>query len=486
MKKLLSFLLLSFSVVTVSEAKLTAYLSFGTFDNPTGNPYIETYLKIIGNTSKAIKTEKGTIQSKIEVKWIFKNGDKIVHFEKYNLLSPELTSKDTLIPDFINQQRISLESGKYSVELYLKDINSNDPEIRMEQNVELKFNKDTVQISDIELLESYSPSTETSIFTKNGYHLTPFPDNFYPEEIKKIRFYAEVYNTLSTNNDPFLIRYYLSNDNNNQLLEDMVISRKEKAQAVNPILGEFPLENLPSGNWNVNIEVVNKYNKLLAYKKIFFQRSNTVRKPIVSTDYENLNITNTFVSNITNPDTLVYLIDVLYPISSASEINVEENQMVIHDVKSMQKFLYYFWGKRNNADPQTAWTNYMIEVTKVNRSFGALNRRGYETDRGRVYLQYGAPSTMTEYKDDPEAFPYEIWHFLTLGNQTNKKFIFYCREMVTQNYKLLHSDAKGEIFNSHWELDLHSRGQQYGPDLDIEKADDIYGSKTKENFNNPR
>ena len=485
MKKSALLLLLSLSIFQIANAKLTAHVSFGKFDNPEGSPYLETYLKILGGSTKPASVNNLHIQSKIEVQWIFRMNDKIVHFEKYNLLSPEIGISDSIVPDFLNQQRISLEKGSYVIELHLKDLNSNDAEIKIEQPVNMNFNKDTIQLSDIELLESFSPTTTENIYSKNGYDLLPYPDNFFPQEINTLRFYTEIYNAVSTGNDPFLIRYYLSNENNNQLLEDMIVQKKEAGKKVNVILGEFPMQNLPSGNYNLNVEVVSKTNVLLAYKQLFFQRLNTIPKPIVSTDYMNLNTTNTFVSRITNPDTLVYLIDVLYPISATNEVNVEENQMLIKDVNSMQKFLYFFWANRNNADPQTAWTNYMIEVDKANGSFKALNRKGYETDRGRVFLKYGAPNFISEVKDDPESYPYEIWHYLKLDIQTNKKFVFYCPELITQNYKLLHSDAKGEIYNSHWDLVLHSRGQQYGNDFDIEKSGDIYGSKTKENFNNP-
>jgi GWxTD domain-containing protein len=487
MKKFtLLLLLFSTSFLGNLEAKLTAFLSFGTFNNPEGTPYLETYLKVKGNTCKPAIISGDKHQSKIELLWLFKQGEKIVHYEKYNLLSPEFSLKDSLVPDFTNQQRISLDAGIYAIELHIKDANSEEPELKIEQTLDLNFKKDTISISDIDFLESMKPTTTENIFSKNGFDLIPNPDNFYPSEIKKLSFYFEVYNTLPNNTDPVLIRYYLSNANNNQLMEDLVLSKKYDAKKVSTVLAEIPIENLPSGNYNFNVEVISKYNKLLAFRKAFIQRSNTIRKPILSTEFEAMDVTNTFISKFNNPDTLAYFIDVLYPISSSNEVNIEENQIQLKDVNSMKKFIYSFWAKRNPADPQLSFTNYMLEVDKANNSFAALNKRGFETDRGRVFLQYGPPSSMTEVKDDPEAYPYEIWHYLKLNNQSNKKFVFYCPELITQNYKLLHSDATGELYNSRWDLDLHARGQQYGPDMDIEKSSDIYGSKSKENFANPK
>ena len=339
-------------------------------------------------------------------------------------------------------------------------------------------------ISDILLMESFPPTQHTASYSKNGYDLIPYAGTFYPNSINKLRFYAEIYNTLSTNNDPFIVRYYVSNSNNDRILDDLFLLKKQNAQKVNVVLAEFPIENLPSGNYDVNIEVISKENKLLAFSHMFFQRSNQIRQPIVTKDFDNIDITNTFVSNITNPDTLVYLIDVLYPISNAQEVNIENNQMELRDVKSMQRFLYHFWSNQNAQNPQKAWEEYMLQVMKVNNSYAGLNYYGYQTDRGRVYLQYGPPSTEPIIvTNDPETYPYEIWHYHKIGNQTNKKFVFYSPDNVSRNYKLLHSDLNSEIQNDRWELVLR-RIDQFLPDMDQRNVSPNFGNQIKDDFKN--
>lgn len=484
MKKLFTLLFISFSALQFSHAQLTAFMGYGTFDNPEGSPYLETYLKVLGGSSRLGELPSGKLQSKIEVKWIFKSGEKIVHFEKYNLLSPEIDPKDSLIPDFIDQQRLNLANGIYTIELSLKDLNTADKEYKVSQEIKIDFNKEKVMISDIVLLESFSPTQHTNSYSKNGYDLIPYAGTFYPNSINKLRFYAEIYNTLSTNNDPFIVRYYVSNSNNDRILDDLFLLKKQNAQKVNVVLAEFPIENLPSGNYDVNIEVISKENKLLAFSHMFFQRSNQIRQPIVTKDFDNIDITNTFVSNITNPDTLVYLIDVLYPISNAQEVNIENNQMELRDVKSMQRFLYHFWSNQNAQNPQKAWEEYMLQVMKVNNSYAGLNYYGYQTDRGRVYLQYGPPSTEPIIvTNDPETYPYEIWHYYKIGNQTNKKFVFYSPDNVSRNYKLLHSDLNSEIQNDRWELVLR-RIDQFLPDMDQRNVSPNFGNQIKDDFKN--
>ena len=213
MKKLFTLLFISLSAIQFSQGQLAAFMSYSSFDQPDGSPYLETYLKVLGASSQLVKLPSGKFQSKIEVKWIFKSGEKIVHFEKYNLLSPEIAPEDSLVPDFINQQRINLPNGVYNLELIIKDFNTADKEITVTKEIKIDFKKEKVAISDIELLESFTPTKEPTIYSKNGYDLVPYADNFYPEWTTKIRFYVEIYNTLTTNNDPFIVRYYVSNSN---------------------------------------------------------------------------------------------------------------------------------------------------------------------------------------------------------------------------------------------------------------------------------
>ena len=225
---------------------------------------------------------------------------------------------------------------------------------------------------------------------------------------------------------------------------------------------------------------------MIAYNQAFFQRSNERNKPLVTADISAINISNTFVASFINKDSLIDYIACLYPVSTMLETEIAENHMKIADIQSMQQYVYYFWSKRNSEDPEKAWIDYKKEVKKVNAAYSTRISKGYDTDRGRVYLQYGPPNTMMEAKDEPSTYPYEIWQYYTLKNQSNRKFVFFTNERSSNDYRLLHSDAIGEVQEPSWELMLHSRMQQFGIDLDQEKSIDTYGSRTKDIFANPR
>ncbi|MBL0073656.1 MAG: GWxTD domain-containing protein [Bacteroidetes bacterium] len=152
----------------------------------------------------------------------------------------------------------------------------------------------------------------------------------------------------------------------------------------------------------------------------------------------------------------------------------------------MQQFFYDFWTKRSPVNPEKAWMDYRIEVMRVNNDFGTRIAKGYTTERGRVYLKYGPPNTITKSYNEPSAYPYEVWHYYKIGQQSNRKFVFYNPDLVTNDFMLLHSDAQGEPNNDRWELEIYKRATQSLDFDEKNKGADYFGNKAGENFSNPK
>ena len=93
----------------------------------------------------------------------------------------------------------------------------------------------------------------------------------------------------------------------------------------------------------------------------------------------------------------------------------------------------------------------------MEKGYGTRIFPGYATDRGRVYLQYGAPNTVTTRESSPNEYPYEIWHYYKIRQFSNKRFVFYNPDLVGNNYRLLHSDLIGETQNYRWQYELIKR-----------------------------
>src|SRR5690348_10782890 len=109
MKKLLFTVTLFILGLLHSEGRnVSAFFSYCTFNQPGKSPYVETYLQVDGSSVQLAANSEHKMLAKIEVQWIYRQDDKIVHFDKYNLLSPVIEDSSKSVPNFIDQQRVPL------------------------------------------------------------------------------------------------------------------------------------------------------------------------------------------------------------------------------------------------------------------------------------------------------------------------------------------------------------------------------------------
>ena len=472
----------------VNAKGLQAYLSYATFLSPADGSYIETYLSVVGNSVKFIKNENGKFQATVQIMMVFKQNNIIKKFKKTDLFSPEIDDTNKIDITFMDQQRFTLSNGDYDMEIQILDKNKTDAvPFKTTESMTLNINSKNICISGIELVQSYKASVSSNILTKSGYDLVPFTLGFYPASINNLTFYAEIYNTDSIYkaDDKFLVTYYIESFETKKTITNYFKFKKETPKKVIVVFNEFDITDLPSGNYNLIIEIKNKDNQSVTIKKLFFQRSNP-SVAINLSDVTAVDIINTFAERFKSKDTLADYIKSTFPISTDIEKEFAQNLIEKLYIKMMQQYFYSFWLKRNSIDPEKSWMEYRHEVAKVNKNYGTPIKKGYETDRGRVYLQYGEPNVITEIVSDPSAYPYEIWQYYTLLNQKNRKFVFYQPDLVTNDYELIYSNANGEeLVDPIWAAKLMTRDTPtYSTDQP--KPDSYWGGKFDDYFNNPR
>jgi len=190
-----------------------------------------------------------------------------------------------------------------------------------------------------------------------------------------------------------------------------------------------------------------------------------------------------FVEKYTNVDILKEYAMSTYPISNHME-KTFLNNINNANLEDLQDYLYIFWLARS-TEPEKSWNEYMRNVNVVNHDYSTSIKKGYETDRGRVYLQYGAPNIISKNYNEPINYPYEIWQYYSVENQSNVKFVFYTRDMVTNDFILLHSTAIGEINNLRWQIYLRNRSYQTTVDISDTGVVDSWGNMQKDKWNIP-
>lgn len=486
MKYLIAAFLFSLGIQAQQNKKLQAIFGVNAFAVNGQSPYLETYLLVKGATVNSQINTSGRYQGSVEVQITLAEQDKVLYADRYTVFSPEVEDSLHIIPNFLDQQRISVPNGKYTIGLSIKDVLSDHKPLKTETEVDVNFPDQQISISDINLIESMQKATKAGPLTKSGMDLMPHISSFYAPDDNRLIFYAEIYNTKAVlgEDQKYVVNYHIEETNTEKVNPNFSGFKRFQTAQVSVLLNEFDISSLPTGNYHLVITAKDKENRILAEKKCFFQKSNP-NLSISFNDLAKLNVQGTFVDYIGSRDTLAEYIRSLRPISTPIEQQFGDNQLKHADLDLMKQFFYGFWYNRNPADPEKEWLKYKEEVKKVNKEFSTLIKKGYMTDRGRVYLQYGPPDSRAEGPREPSAFPYEVWHYYKIKNQNNRRFVFYNPDLITNDYVLIHSTANGEIFDERWHLRILRRDTQTH-DLDREDGYDHFGTRVKELYIMPR
>jgi len=487
-RKIFLILLASVLFGTVYAGGLKAYLSYAAFNTPDNQPYLETYLTVKGSSVNLIPVDD-KFQGTVEVQIIFRKNDSIVNFAKYELSGPKVNDTLGTIPNFLDVQRYSLDNGKYDIEFKINDKNSDAEALTSFDQYSIEFPENEASFSDIEFLNTYSKSEETDNLSRNGYRLVPYIFNYYPENTNTLSFYSEMYNSEDKVGEAFLLNYYIRPFEINKKLSNYYSAKRKTSKSVNPVLGSFDISTLPSGNYLLVIEARDRNNKLISKKESFFQRF----KPGLGLSLDNvyaLDASSGFVNEFRDHDTLAMYISWLKPISTdAEKLYTQSLLNADSDIEDMKKYFLNFWVERDESYPFEAWAVYKSKVQMVNNDYSTQNTPGFDTDRGRVYLQYGAPNVISEQHNEPNAFPYEIWHYYSMPDgQKDKKFVFYTQEIATNDFELIHSTAIGELSNYKWRIWINNRDTRYTNLMNVDDTHyrEIWGGRQDDYYYQPR
>ena len=438
---------------SLNAKNLEANFQYFNFQNTNGINYIETYLSFLSSelTYKQINSEE--FQGSVLINIAIKKGHTIYHIDKYLFQTPIL--EDTLTSQyFIDKQIIALNNGSYELTLDLKDTNSNKSSISASTSIKVNIPKKKICFSDIMILNEYRASDNIGLLYKSGYDIIPMQkqgEYFIDEPKSNLNFYVEWYQPYSdtTLNSGYLFNYFIENEQTHIPITGYNAVKRKTETHQKAHIGGFDISQLPSGNYNLVLQLLNRKGKSVIHKRLFFQRRNTktILKP---QDYESLNSEGSFVDKFTIIEEMAENISSLFPIANVRERSYAANQLTAWDLEQMKKFFYGFWVLRNPLEPETEWNKYHQGVKKANELFSANKIKGFATDRGRIYLKYGTADYIENSVHDSNMLPYQIWNFNKIDEQTNLVFIFAETAIGTNDFELIHSNVRGELYNQNW------------------------------------
>ena len=435
----------------LSGYSIDAYFNHAVFYSPEDGPYVETQMLFNASSLRYQETANG-FQARIELTYIFERDGKVTGFSKNVVKSPYTADSLNAIVDFLDVQRFNLPQNKYTLKIQLRDLNNTKDSASFHQPVQVDPPQEGAYFSSIVFIDTvYQNNGTTSKFSRGNVDMIPRISGYQGPDRDKLMVYAELYNTEFSlgGQEDYLVTLDVIDARNDRLLGTYHINQRKTGNEVAPIFQSWDITGLGTGNYVLKIEARNRLNEVIASASTAIQRHNFVPN---SDDINTAQLHETFVGEVRGEDSLRTMLYCMRYKASTFEARYIEDNWKEGDTTELRRFFYSFWRDRNPIDPESAWKQYhqQIEYAEKNYSLGSNRKHACRTDRGRVHLVYGKPDTRVIQNREPNASPYEIWHYYKTENKSNAKFVFYDRTLITNDYVLLHSNVPGEAVDYAW------------------------------------
>lgn len=470
MKNALLFTLLLLSAHAAQA--LEAGISYCVFKVET-SAYVEVYLYVDGASVDFVAGPDTHLQAGVEVVLYFKQGDRIVRYDKFALHSPRMKQPE----HFMDVKRYALPDGDYELTTELRDLNRPGNEKTYQSVLSVRMAGNELLQSGIQLLATARPDTAENPFCKNGIYMEPLAWHTYGKSASELIFYHEVYHSDAALADDFLVTYRIENTETDAPRTVLIAHKRRSPAPVVPILLSMDISSLPTGDYRLVVEIRNRTQELKSRRELNFRRENPYLRT-AALHPDSIRIEDEFVEKL-SADELRLSLRALTPQLAGKEQETL-HLLIKSDSLQVQKiYLFRYWIQKNTQAPEAAYRQYMKVVQAVDQTFASGFRRGFETDRGHIFLKYGPPDDIDNREQEPSAPPYEIWSYYQFPatKQNNVRFIFYNPSLAPGDFVLLHSDVIGERQNPQWLRDLYRNAPN---DWD---SDPINGNDIRDGFN---
>lgn len=407
--------------------------------------YLEVYLMMQRDALKFAPADSGW-QAAMQISLKLYSPDSLLSTTTWEVvdkaaLAAEITPRQKLPDIAIFPQ---LPPGLYRIEGFVKDLNRDTTFIRSRE-LDLKpFAGSALCLSDIELATRLEKTDTKNKFAKNGFLVIPDPKRLYGSSLPMLYYYAEIYNLKDTTGSFLVDRVILDSERKEVKRLPQKSHQKVGSSAVE--VDGISVASLESGTYFLQLRVedqeadtaVSRETKFFVFREGDFGRRAAAKTGTLSPDEQYFNSLNDKQLD-EEVEALKYLVDD----AQARALNqlTEEGK---------RQFLIRFWRERDD-NPATPINEYRqtFEQRKAyaNLKFGVLDRDGWKTDRGRIFILYGQPDDIEFHTHELDTRPYEIWHYDAI--EGGVIFVFVDRNNFG-DYRLVHSTKNGELYRSDW------------------------------------
>ncbi len=373
--------------------------------------------------------------------------DSVATYFSLKVSSPE----EAALPDYrvFNKLSLTIEPGIYAARVTVIDVVSKKKGEFFLERVEVEPNViDRIAIGGARIAYDvrYVGEDDTRYnprLRKNGFHVVPNPVSVFTPTDTILYVYGEIYNLKYSPGNVTEYQLAVATLDEKDSLYEVYGSRVtdkpgESAVITESIdIGEFALGSYKVRFIATDLELGQADTVLIPFYIVSPQAvlSAAARQQAVEYDYGDLAVEDhvRMVKHLLVPEQLKIL-------------------NALGDVGKMN-YLDQYW-KEHDVDPTTPEVENrydMIDRFKyANEFFSAdfAGTDGWSTDRGRIFLTYGAWDERDQNTAPRQGNAYEVWYYRSISE--GKLFVF---EDWTGNddYRLVHSTVYGEVYSREWQ-----------------------------------
>lgn len=456
MKKL--FLLLFFVTLTISaQKKLEFEFDYAQFGYDSASNFVEFYYSFNQATMTISKSDDGSLSVDGILKITIEDslsGEKIIN-NQWRVSNSIQESNLNVNQSLIGVLSFVLPKGTVICEISGVDLNNQENSKLIKDFIKIKpFHNGAVSLSDIQLAYKMIQGSEntSSIFYKNTYEVVPVPNLVFGKEQPVLFFYVEAYQPEAVqNSENYKLNQMIFNSRGNLVMtKDKYLGKNFESRVE---VGSFVIANFPTDTYTLVLSLIDSVNNsgVSSSKKFFVINPDVFYED--TTTAGNLSLLGTTFGSMSEEE-LDDLFEKAKFISISQEIDRYEK---IRSLDGKIQFMNEFWQARDQIAETSRnefYHDYVQRVETANQRYTAVSRKGWKTDRGRVYLMFGEPTEIDRYPSQTETRPYEIWQYTDI--EGGVVFVFADIQGFS-DYTLVHSTKRGEMRDDNWTRRIYIR-----------------------------
>ena len=351
---------------------------------------LNTYFEIMYDELQFVKSDDGfDANYEISIVIFDKDGDQAdgniwkenIHVDKF-----DMTNSRTHY--FLSNATFMLEPGDYKISVAVQDLESGLSTTQKGSIKVTDYSKDKINLSDIILVNQVMYD---SVGIKS---IRPEVSDIRKGVSKSVSAYYEIYNPLKE--DAANVEYEIRGQNTKTRIKKSF--NVDLDGIFTPGIIEIPADSLPHDIYNLAIKIKTKKNKVDKKKKFYIRYSGL---PTTTADLQSA-------------------------IEQVKYIATREEWKRLKKSKGDKKLEEFkeFW-LRHDPTPGTevneAMDAHYARVEYANNNFNAMQRDGWKTDMGMIYIMLGAPDDVIREPFPSYSNSWEVWSYY----RYNRKFQFY-------------------------------------------------------------